>query len=79
MPARPDIVYSFRDDNLIMAFVQNGLGITISQELVMKAFPNQLVSRPLDPPHHRTIGLAFSRTASSVVSQTMLHYLQARS
>lgn len=76
---RPDIVYSFRDDNLIMAFVQNGLGITISQELVMKAFPNQLVSRPLDPPHHRTIGLAFSRTASSVVSQTMLHYLQARS
>ena len=77
--SRPDIVYSFRDDNLIMAFVQNGLGITISQELVMKAFPNQLVSRPLDPPHHRTIGLAFSRTASSVVSQTMLHYLQARS
>ena len=76
---RPDIVYSFRDDNLIMAFVQNGLGITISQELVMKAFPNQLVSRPLDPPRHRTIGLAFSRTASSVVSQTMLHYLQARS
>ena len=76
---RPDIVYSFRDDNLIMAFVQNELGITISQELVMKAFPNQLVSRPLDPPHHRTIGLAFSRTASSVVSQTMLHYLQARS
>ena len=75
---RPDIVYSFRDDNLIMAFVQNGLGITISQELVMKAFPNQLVSRPLDPPRHRTIGLAFSRTASSVVSQTMLHYLQAR-
>ena len=44
----------------------------------MKAFPNQLVSRPLDPPCHRTIGLAFSRTASSVVSQTMLHYLQAR-
>ena len=76
---RPDIVYNFRDDNLIMAFVQNGLGITISQELVMKAFPNQLVSRPFDPPHHRTIGLAFSRTASSVVSQTMLHYLQARS
>lgn len=76
--SRPDIVYSFRDDNLIMAFVQNGLGITISQELVMKAFPNQLVSRPLDPPRHRTIGLAFSRTASSVVSQTMLHYLQAR-
>ena len=28
--------YSFRDDTLIMAFVKNGLGVTISQKLVMK-------------------------------------------
>ena len=37
-PVKPDIVYSFRDDTLIMAFVRSGLGVTISQELVMQAF-----------------------------------------
>ena len=32
----PKTSYSFRDDTLIMAFVKNGLGVTISQKLVMK-------------------------------------------
>lgn len=75
-PARPKISYSFRDDTLIMSFVRNGLGVTISQELVLKAFARGVVSRPLSPSCHRTLGLAFSKTANSVVSQTMLRYLQ---
>lgn len=78
-PVKPDIAYSFRDDALIMAFVRSGLGVTISQELVMQAVgcPG-VVSRPLEPACCRTLGLAFSRTASSVVSQTLLEYLQAQ-
>lgn len=78
-PVKPDIAYSFRDDTLIMAFVRRGLGVTISQELVMQAFgcPG-VVSRPLEPACCRTLGLAFSKTASSVVSQTLLKYLQER-
>ena len=78
-PVKPDIAYSFRDDPLIMAFVRSGLGVTISQELVMQAFgcPG-VVSRPLEPASCRTIGLAFSKTASSVVSRTLLTYLQNR-
>ena len=75
-PVRPKISYSFRDDTLIMSFVRNGLGVTISQELVLKAFARDVVSRPLSPCCHRTLGLAFSKTANSVVSQTMLRYLQ---
>ena len=75
-PVRPKISYSFRDDTLIMSFVRNGLGVTISQELVLKAFARGVVSRPLSPSCHRTLGLAFSKTANSVVSQTMLRYLQ---
>ena len=35
-PVRPNISYSFRDDTLIMSFVRNGLGVTISQELVLQ-------------------------------------------
>lgn len=78
-PVKPDIAYSFRDDTLIMAFVRSGLGVTISQELVMQAFgcPG-VVSRPLEPACCRTLGLAFSKTASSVASQTLLKYLQGR-
>ena len=77
-PVKPNIFYSFRDDTLIMAFVRSGLGVTISQELVMQAFgcPG-VVSRPLEPACCRTLGLAFSKTASSVVSQTLLEYLRS--
>ena len=32
-----------------MAFVKNGLGVTISQKLVMKRFANDVESRPLEP------------------------------
>ena len=77
-PVKPDIVYSFRDDPLIMAFVRSGLGVTVSQALVMEAFgcPG-VVQLPLEPACCRTLGLAFSRTASSVVSQTLLEYLRS--
>ena len=76
-PVRPKISYSFRDDTLIMAFVRCGLGVTISQDPVMQAFgcPG-VASRPREPACCRTLGLAFYKTASSVVSRTLLDYLQ---
>ena len=76
-PVKPDISYSFRDDPIIMSFMRSGLGVTISPELVLKAFGQSgVVSRPLKPACCRTIGLAFSKTPNSVVSQTLLGYLQ---
>lgn len=75
-PQKPQISYSFRDDNLIVAFVKNGLGVTISQDLVMKAFSEQVEIRPLEPECFRTIGLAFSRTTNSIVTNTLLKFLQ---
>ena len=76
-PHKPQTVYSFRDDTLIVAFVKHGLGVTISQELAMQAFANDVEIRPLVPESFRTIGLAFARTASSVTARTLLEYLQA--
>lgn len=75
-PVTPEISYSFRDDSLIMAFVRSGLGVTISQELVLRALPSGVVARPLEPRCSRTIGLAFPKTANSVVPQTMLRYFE---
>ena len=49
-PDKPQISYSFRDDTLIMAFVKKGLGVTISQKLVLDAFgktTNSVVTRNL--------------------------------
>ena len=72
----PKTSYSFRDDTLIMAFVKNGLGVTISQKLVMKAFANDVESRPLEPGRSRIIGLAFAKTMNSVVTKILLEYLK---
>ena len=73
---KPKTSYSFRDDTLIMAFVKSGLGVTISQELVMKAFANDVESRPLEPGRSRIIGLAFARTMNSVVTKILVEYFQ---
>lgn len=75
---KPDISYSFRDDTLITAFVKNGLGVTISQELVMKTFADDVEVRPLDPESYRTIGLALPRTNNSVVTGILLDYLKGQ-
>ena len=72
----PKTSYSFRDDTLIMAFVKNGLGVTISQKLVMKAFANDVESRPLEPGRSRIIGLAFVKTMNSFVTKILLEYLK---
>lgn len=75
---KPDISYSFRDDTLITAFVKNGLGVTISQDLVMKTFTDTVEVRPLEPESYRTIGLALARTNNSVVTGILLDYLRNR-
>ena len=75
-PNPPKITYSFRDDTLIMAFVRSGLGVTISQELVLEASGDEVACRPLQPPCFRTIGLAFAKTTHSVLAGTMLEFLQ---
>ncbi len=73
---KPDISYSFRDDTLITAFVKNGLGVTISQELVMKTFADAVEVRPLEPESYRIIGLALAKTNNSVVTGILLDYLR---
>lgn len=73
---KPEISYSFRDDSLIVAFVKNGLGVTVSQELVMKNFGDAVEVRPLEPESFRIIGLALAKTNNSVVTRILLDYLR---
>lgn len=74
----PNICYSFRDDSIILSFVEQGLGVTISQELVLKAFGNDVIARPLDPAERRIIGLSFADTMNSLLSDVFLEYMRNR-
>ena len=65
------------NDEHIMAFVKSGLGVTISQEMVLHAFARDVVSVPLVPESFRTIGLAFAKTNNSVVARTLLEYCRS--
>lgn len=55
----PNIKYTIHDDYSIMAMVEQGLGVTVLADLVMKRSPYDLEVRPTEPPVSRTIALAY--------------------
>ncbi|MBQ1407512.1 MAG: LysR family transcriptional regulator [Eubacterium sp.] len=71
--------YSFGDDTAIMAFIYSGAGVGIMPGLVIMNSKFPLDSKPLDPPQHRDIGLAFSpgRTKTSA-AVAFLDYVKAQ-
>ncbi|MCI8414743.1 MAG: LysR family transcriptional regulator [Ruminiclostridium sp.] len=54
----PRITYSAKDDYAVMAMVEQGLGMSILPELLLRRIPYQLTTRELDPPARRQIGIA---------------------
>lgn len=55
----PNIKYTIHDDYSIMSMVEQGLGISIMADLIMKKCPYELVKRPTDPPVLRTMALVY--------------------
>ena len=78
---RPNIKYTTKDDYAILAMVEQGLGISIVPQLLIRGRTQNLAARPLDPPASRTIALAlpegealpvveaFARTAADWVTE----------
>lgn len=54
----PNIKFSTKDDYAIIAMVEQGLGISIMPELLMRGRHDNLKVKELVPPSKRTIGLA---------------------
>lgn len=54
----PDIRFQTADDYALLSMVENGLGICITHELVLKSDNHKVVVRELDPPATRTIAIA---------------------
>lgn len=60
----PDVRFTIHDDFAIMAMVEQGLGVSILAELIMKNCKWDLAARSCDPPIMRTIALAWKDDAS---------------
>lgn len=76
---RPKVQFTSWDDYAIMSMVENGLGISILPELILKRVPYRIMAKKLDVPAFRKIGLALrdKKTASLAVKR-FLDYLQYR-
>ena len=61
---KPNVRYSVNDDYVVLAMVSQGLGVSILPELVLRNTPYPVVTKPLDPPYHRDLGLAVRSAAS---------------
>lgn len=80
VPFTPKITYSAKDDYAVMAMVEQGLGMSILPELLLKRTPYRLVKRELDPPATRQIGVVCkSVQALSPAARQFLHHIKEMS
>lgn len=56
---KPDIRFITWDDYAVMSMVEKGLGIAILPELILKRIPYHILTKPIDVPAYRDIGLAY--------------------
>jgi DNA-binding transcriptional LysR family regulator len=74
---RPKITYSAKDDYAVMAMVEQGLGMSILPELLMKGTTYQLQKMELDPPVFREICLAYKKVQNlSPVAKQFISYVK---
>ena len=72
----PQVSLTTWDDYAIMSMVENGLGISILPELILRRAPYRIATLPLDVPAHRDICVAMrSRDRMSNASMRFLGYL----
>ena len=76
---KPAIHLSIWDDYAIMSMVESGLGISILPELILRRCPYHIVTKELEVPAYRNLGLALrSRKTASRAVLKFLDYLQYR-
>jgi len=75
----PKIHFTTWDDYAIMSMVESGLGISILPELILQRIPYRIVTKELDVPAYRKIGLAMrDKKSASLAIKRFLDYLQCR-
>ncbi|MFD4707360.1 LysR family transcriptional regulator [Gottfriedia sp. NPDC058432] len=76
----PLIHFTTWDDYAILSMVENGLGISILPELILQRIPYKIISKELEVPAFRNIGVAMREEKSlSLAAKRFLEYLSYRS
>ncbi len=75
----PKIHFTTWDDYAIMSMVESGLGISILPRLILRRVPYKIITKELDVPAFRNIGLALrSKKNSSLAVKRFLEYIKYR-
>lgn len=76
---RPHIKVTTWDDYAIMSMVERGFGISILPELILRRTPYKIVSRSLEKPVYREIGLVIREyKTASLATKCFMNYLEYR-
>lgn len=74
---KPDIRFTTWDDYAVMSMVENGLGISILPELILKRIPYHIVKKPINVPAYRNIRLAYrNRKSLSLAAEKFVLYCE---
>ncbi len=75
----PQVHFITWDDYAIMSMVENGLGISILPELILQRINYNIISKELEAPAYRSIGIAMRNQESlSLAVRRFLEYLPYR-
>ncbi len=75
----PSVHFTTWDDYAIMSMVENGLGISILPELILQRVPYQIITKELEVPAFRNIGIGMRDQQSlSLSANRFLEYLSYR-
>lgn len=75
----PDIRFTTWDDYAVMSMVESGLGISILPELILKRIPYKIITKELDVPAYRNIGLAVrDKKTISLAVKKFMEYMKYR-
>ena len=75
----PRVRFTTWDDYAVMSMVENGLGISMLPELILKRIPYNIVARELDVPAYRDIAFALrDRKTASLAVKRFMEYIQYR-
>lgn len=75
----PKVHFTTRDDYAVMSMVEGGLGISMLPELILKRIPYRIVTKEVNVPAYRDIGIALkSRKTASLAIKRFLEYVNHR-
>ena len=75
----PNVHFTTLDDYAVMSMVEGGLGISILPRLILRRTPYKIVTKELDVPAYRKIGIAVKdRNRTSIAVKKFMEYLDYR-